>query len=511
MTTAAPPRLQPYVMAAASPMVLASMVKIRTKRGIRPLRLWPHQRRLLEACLTPGIREITVLKSRQTGVTQDCALYCLHRSFKIAGSHCLIVSKGEREAKEAAGRVEQMYGSLPQVVRDAFPVIHKNIEVFQTGHPALAGMEGLSCDIRNLPSGAGRSYAADVLIADEFDHWEDPVSRMADLEPAVADDGGLTIVPSTANGYGGAMHSRWLKAKANPHAVAIFVSALDRPGRTLEWVMAERERLEHLGPQEYPLTPEEAFVSTGSGAFDPDRLTWQGENFVIPGTRYEFTDRQAIRKESGSWVVWEAAARGRRYLVTGDPSGGGPASDPSAAAVYDIASGAQVAAFHGRVLPHQFSRELAYAGVLFNGALLAPELNNHGQAVIAHLLHMGYARIYEHERFDAPVGAPGRGKRLGWLTSNKSKNTAVNAMRTALRERTIAIRDAEALEEMMRFAEVAPGIFEARSGHDDRVIAHIIAAAIMQHSTVAGGAGYDQPVAAPSAPYWRTSDVRAGY
>lgn len=487
------------------------MVKIRTKQGIRPLRLWPHQRKILEAAITPGIREIVILKSRQTGVTQICALFSLWRSFRIAGSHAMIVSKGEREAKEAAGRVEQMYGSLPPGVRQAFPVYHKNQEVFQLTHPQLADMEGVTCDIRNLPSGAGRSYAADVLIADEFDHWEDSLARMADLEPAVADDGGLTIVPSTANGYGGPLHVRWLKAKASPSSVAIFISAVDRPGRTIDWVMAERERLEHLGPQEYPLTPEEAFVSTGSGAFEPANVNWQVENIVAPGARYRFTATEARRDDQGVWTVWSPAQRGRTYLIAADPAGGGPASDPCAAAVYDIASGAQVAACHGRLLPHQFARELAAAGILYNTALLAPELNNHGQAVIAHLLNDGYTRIYQHEEFAAPTGRHKPQQRLGWLTTQKSKNTAVNAMRTQLRERTIAIRDADALEEMMRFAEVAPGIFEARSGHDDRVIANIIAAALLSHSTVAALPSYDPAVQAPSTPYWQAGDSRTGY
>lgn len=170
----------------------------------------------------------------------------------------------------------------------------------------------------------------------------------------------------------------------------------------------------------------------------------------------------------------------RRYVVAADCAGGGPHSDPSAAAIYDIDSGAQVAAYHGRPLTHEFARELSAAGILYGSALLVPESNNHGQAVLAHLLNLGYPNIWQEERFIAP-NQPKK-KSYGFATTQNSKQFAVDTLRANLRTRTQFIRDADAIEEFMRFAEIAPGRYAARTGHDDRVITHAIAAAVLANS-----------------------------
>lgn len=482
-------QISPEALARAHPAVLASMCKVRTPGKISPLRLWPAQRRLCDLIESPDYDTILVLKSRQTGITQGLGLHCLSRAFRVPASHSLIVSKGDREAVEASARVRQMYASLPAQVKQRHAIYHKNLEEFRLTHPDLpepvgALEDAITCDIRNLPAGAGRSYSSDFLVCDEFDHWDDAEGRLADIAPTLA-MGSKLVIASTANGYGNALHTRWLRARNDPRTATLFVGALDRPGRTPEWVERQREQLGHLGPQEFPLTPEEAFIATGHGVFDPEHIGWQTEYIARPpGGTYVIRAAGPLpvarRHPSGPWGVWEPPAAGRRYVLAADCAGGGPHSDPSAAAIYDIDSGTQVAAYHGRPLPHEFAREIASAGMLYGSALLVPESNNHGQAVIAHLLNLGYPNLWQEERFVAP-GQPAK-KSYGFATTQNSKQFAVDSLRDALRGHTQFIRDADAIEEMMRFAEVAPGRYAARTGHDDRCIAHCIAAAVLSHS-----------------------------
>lgn len=502
----------PEVLARVSPEILASMVKVRIPGGVTPLRLWPKQREILKALQDPGVDELVILKARQIGVTQIVALYALSHAIRIAASHSLIVSKGDREAQEASARVRQMYASLPTQVKRQHSIYHKNLEEFRLTHPELSEPVGnmedvVTSDIRNLPAGAGRSYSSDLLIADEFDWWDSAAERMADIEPTLTRSGKL-VIASTANGFGGPLHTRWIRAKTNPRARTIFVGALDRPGRTAEWVKERRDRLGSLGPQEYPVDADEAFLASGSSAFDAGALNWQIEHITSPsGGIYTFSKQGATRAALG-WQVWEEPKRNRRYLVGADPAGGGPHSDPSAAAVYDIDSWEQVAAFHGRPLPHEFARELAYAGTIYNNALLAPESNFHGQGVLAHLVNLGYGHIYEPEKPTSYVEQKQRGRTLGWLTNQKTKAFMVDTMRTALRERTIAVRDAEAIEELMRYQEVAPGRYDGKGGHDDRVICHCICAAILSYSR---RTAYQTQQARELAPTWEVADSRAGY
>lgn len=501
--------IDPELLARSGANVLASMCKVRQPGGLVPMRLWPKQREIVSAIQDPQVSEITIVKARQTGVTQIMSLASLDRAIRIAASHSLIVSKGDREAQEAGGRVRQMYASLPEAIKKNHQIHHRNLEVFSLTHPDLPAPrpneDAVTCDIRNLPSGGGRSYSSDFLVCDEFDHWEDAQKRMADLEPTLAQHGKL-VIASTANGWGGPLHQRWIRAQENPRARAIFVSALDRPGRTREWIEERRLSLGHLGPQEFPLDAEEAFISSGQSPFSKEHLDWQIHNVVTaPGGMYEFKDAVAARTPQGQWSVWEVPERGRRYLAAADPAGGGPHSDPSAACIFDTDSGIMVATFHGRPLPHEFALELANAARLYNGALLVPEANNHGQAVIAHLTNLGYHNIYRQQRYTTTKNE--ERTTLGWLTNHQTKQFAVDAARTQLRERTIGIRDAHTIEELMNFAETQPGRYEARSGHDDRVMAFCIAAAVLSHSP---RVRYQESTKS-AAPTRELMDPRAGY
>jgi phage terminase large subunit GpA len=506
--------INPEMLAQAGDNVLASMCKLpRTGKGLIPMKLWPKQREILNAINDNQITEVVIVKARQVGASQVTALAALGRAIRIPASQTLVVSKGDREAQEVSNRIRNMYSSLPDLIKKNHPIYHANLEEFRLTHPNLPEPTqkhetAITCNIRNLPAGAGRSYSSDFLFADEVDWWAEPEERMADLEPTLQPNSTL-VIASTANGYGGFLHRRWLQARGQATSRAIFVGALDRPGRTAEWVEHRRQSLGQLGPQEYPLTPDEAFIATGHNVFDPEAVNWQAQYIVgPPGGRYEFDKQRATRTSQGGWEVWEQPQRDRRYIIAADPAGGGPHSDPSAAGIFDIDSGLQQASYHGRPLPHQLAKELANAGRIYNNAQIVPEANATGGTVIAELLHLGYGHIYEQERYDTLSHKNERRKTLGWTTTSHSKQFAVDALRTQLRERTIGIRDGNAIEEMMRYAETAPGRYEGRGGHDDRVSMLIIAAAILQHSP---RALYRLAIARDPRPTREIQDVVAGY
>ncbi len=482
-TTAAP--LSASALLTATPEAMAHAVN----PGWAFTPLWPSQRELLRAAREH--RRIAFLKARQLRFTWTLALLMLWWAIDRPYTSSAYVSIGQRESEDVTRRMMLLHSSLPREVREAYPLLAESLSRLEIGHP-----EGGPSEILSLPSTstAGRGKTLSLLVGDERPHWRYPEEQEASLLPAAA--GGTVIMGGTANGYE-TFWARWAGAPANGWH-PIFVGALADPSRTLEWVAREREAAGAYGPQEYPLSPEEAFVASGRCAFDAQSLQWLLEHSCEPPAwrgRLAVTHMDEGRDvvlceaaERGAWRVWDWPRAGRSYLIAADACGG-QGADYAAAAVYDTASWDQAAAFHGRVDPAELADELTKAGWLYQDAgrpaLLVPEANNHGQAVVALLAARGYPNLYERE------AEPERRRRtltasaarLGFETTAKTRPAALATLKACVRDGSLGIRDADAVLEMRRFVVTETGREEADEGaNDDRVLTHAIAAHVLARS-----------------------------
>ena len=512
-------------IAASHPFALARMTKIVMPKASAdddseilsgapvPFVLWEHQRQIIQAALQR--RRIIVLKARQLGVTWAMALFSLWYAIANPTSDTVIVSIGEREAKKVGQRIRWLYDHLPDAVKQAYPIGAKDTLLeFSIGH--FTG----DATITSLPSSstAGRGETVNLLILDEAAHWDQADDRLASLLPTVEDVGQL-IMASTANGVGGAFHRTWIKARKSG-ILDIFVKADARPDRDEEWVRQARERVPTgLGVQEYPMTAEEAFLSSGRCAFLThalqDYLSYRVKPPKLTG-HLDIEDRRVIwtnDDKNGTWDVWRWREPGRGYLIAADVCGGGGGSDFSTAGIFDIQSWDQVAAFHGRPEPSVFATLLIRAGWMWRSehapALLAPEANDHGRAVLAVLRERGYSNLWQMARFDQRRNA--EVAQFGWLTTSASRPIMLAALKEAVREGSIGIADAEAVSEMLTF-EVNPknGKEEAREGHhDDRVMMLAIAAAVLIRQ--ASGTRVRSVSPSDLQPYRRPRNTRTAY
>lgn len=482
----------------ASAATLARRCVIDGPDGPEPWSLWPLQRDVLAAL--GGSSRVIILKARQLGVTWVLALWSLWWALVHPGQTVLVLSIGEREAKVVTRRVRRLYESLPEWVRAVRPLAVDTSERIELAHP-----DGPSA-IVSLPSSGGRSETAHVLILDEGAHWEHTDERLGAVLPTAADAGRVVLV-STANGVGGEFWRLWSEAPGNGWR-PVFVAADARPGRDGGWIARERANLGDLGPQEYPLSADEAFLATGRCAFDRADLAWYAEHSCAPAAwrgslRRDDGIVHAIEESGGSWWVWSWPEPGRDYAIVADTSGGHGA-DYSAAVIVDLGSWDQVAAFHAMVEPSRLASELVKAGWMWRGpsgpALLVPEANNHGEAVIALLREWRYPRLYASEALDRD--GSGSSRRYGWRTTDASRKIAVSSLQRALRDRTLGIRDPAAVAEMHRFIWVTTneatgsGRYQADDGaNDDRVMAWAITAAVLAHSEHVAPAMPAEPVA----------------
>lgn len=479
----------------AHPLGLAPYTKITGPSGIVPFVPWPAQREVLVSTVGPQRgpgRKLAIVKARQLGITWIASLRLLWQAMSFEGSTALAVSIGQREADDVMGKVVFLFESLPGYIREAFEVVSQNKSTLVLQRRGYA-----SSRIISLPSKAGRGITADFVLADEAAHWDESTERLAALLPASADVGRV-LMASTANGRMGMFYATVAGAPDNGWRV-LFFAADERPDRDAEWIEVERRAVGEKGAQEFPMSLNEAFLASGSGAFDASDLDWMRSHSARPAPwRGELDSvNGSIRPTmagEGRWKVWQPPVPGRSYLISADSCGGTASGDFAAAAVYDTQSWDQVGAYHHRTPPRDFARQIARAGWLWNRALLVPESNNHGHAVLALLSEWRYPNVYREESWATVRPVPGLN--YGWTTTLKSRSHAIAILQAGVADGSLGIRDLEALGEMEQFVETESGRYEAGPGaHDDRVMTHGIAAAVLEHSNrVRGVVETDRPV-----------------
>ena len=232
--------------------------------------------------------------------------------------------------------------------------------------------------------------------------------------------------------------------------------------------------------QEFPHTPESAFLSSGRIAFDPaERVEARRRACKPPMAHYrcQLTSGQWIATKpdmgntDGLLQVWEEPIPGRPYIVSGDVAEGDVYGDFDSSSVIDQITGVQVAHWHGKMPPDQFGMLLDAIGKRYNYAWMAPERNNHGYTTITKLVDLSYPNIIP--QFKPEPGEKPK-QHYGWWTGTSrsaGKTQMIDELAAFFRENPTAINCAETLSEMLTFKVNDDGTMGAEEGHyDDRVM-----------------------------------------
>jgi len=239
--------------------------------------------------------------------------------------------------------------------------------------------------------------------------------------------------------------------------------------------------------QEYPLTADEAFQTTGKRIFSDD-IT-ETHDMVKPGKLGEplhvgnvvMADNRAlfIPMSNGYFKLYKPPLKGHRYVIGSDSSDGLPGGDPACAQVLDRSTWEQVGVLHGAVPPDIFGDNLFALGSFYNWALIIPEVNNQGLVTVLRLRDSGYPRITTYERtlvLDAGSGKVETTDELGWRTTDKNKPLIINDLQQALREMLVILHDQMTMKEIKHYSVLKDGKFGGAGGHhDDRVMALMLA------------------------------------
>ena len=421
-----------------------------------------------------GERNI-VLKARQMGLTTWAAARFFIRTITQPGSLTLEVAHTRESAEEIFRIVHRFLDWLPDEARKG-PLRTSRANARQIVFPEIDSQyRVVSAGERN----AGRGLTVQNLHCSELARWPgDPAETLAGLRASMT-PGAELILESTPEGAGGCFYEEWQKAGETGMVRHFFPwwmerryrgkaaaqntlsdeekELMGRAGLDLEQIGYRRQlrsNFRGLARQEYAEDEESCFLSSGDSVFEMDRIEERIKGLPEP----------AERRRNGEHEVWLPPARGRKYLVALDPSGGGSEGDYSAAEVLDLETGLQCAEFGGHVGGLELAQLVTALAAEYNGATLVVERNNHGSGVLALAETVcGYANIYRQN------GQP------GWLTTSVSRPAVLGRLGAALVEEPRRFMSLRLLAECRTFVRLPNGSTGAKAGtHDDRVMAMAI-------------------------------------
>jgi len=404
-------------------------------------------------------------------------------------------------------------------------------ERFVQGSPlrAIAGFKGhtirfrqsvLECATAGSPE-AARSADITCFHGSEVAFWKDPNAMLAIRQCLPQDEEAFSIEidESTANGMvdeGALFYNEWQAATTGDngfttvflpwHTFPNYTSRLQIPLDDLDPEEAILVKDLHLTPgqlrwrrttladrcqgdvekfnQEYPATPEMAFIISGLPFFSTRELLWL-EPHIRPGRRgklLEIGGRVRFQDEAkGRLQVFVAPQPGHEYAIGADSAMGHDdrSHSRSAAEVIDMATFEQVAEYEAAAPPHVFAKDLSFLGRAYNEALLMPEVQSSGggggREVVVYLRdEWNYPNIGVWRGANDRIRSPNP-ILYGWETSSRTKPMMLARLQQVVLDRSLLVHSRALLTQLRTYGEKDSGAFEALSGHDDLLMAMGIA------------------------------------
>jgi hypothetical protein len=234
---------------------------------------------------------------------------------------------------------------------------------------------------------------------------------------------------NTPFGVAGFYYQTWSEALLNANGFTPLKISWDlHPDRDINWYTSMRQA---LGAKRTAQEIDCDFLASGDTVFDLAD---------IKDIEEELQFSPPIEKRlNGNLLIFKRPVPGERYFIGGDVSTG-RAADYSSFSVMN-ALGEEFAAFKGRIPLNRYSSLLASTGMEYNRALLAPEANDIGEAVISYLQLNGYNNLYYTTKLIKEKGSnkPKVLKVPGWFTTSKTRPIIINKLEEDIREGTVNI------------------------------------------------------------------------
>ena len=485
-----------------------NFMKIKNKSGkVVPFKFNKLQKDFLENKKKFNI----ILKSRQLGFSVMVCAYAIWIAITKKNSVCMLLSMSDESTRAIYNKLKQIYMSIPEAIRPS--LIRNNRSELQLANGSIISATTMG------RTDKGRGNTADLIHISEFAFVKSEIAskQLLSLEQSLNATGTL-IVETTANGLN-FFHNMYIKSKRQENAYkSFFYNYID--GREMfkeqyeeYWKIWKAQhnnkefskedltdeeieimnnydnvdlkmlcwrRLKINGSsieefnQEYPITDNSAFISTGANVFDNKRVSTVLQSILLDKNKYipksDLTDlpMELMKFYGKSLFMYKNPVMGMKYYI-GVDSSEGLGRDYSTCIVLD-SSGEEVCMFkNNKIKPYEFAEVVNSLGHYYNKAHLVVEKASGGHAVIERLRYtfkyMNMAKYKSYDQFNKIQW------NIGFDTNNKTKSLAINDLREMFDKGQILLHSADILEEMKVFEVNDNGSMGAMNGyHDDLVM-----------------------------------------
>lgn len=513
---------------------------------------WPQQQ-MAQSILLQENQGLPVrqfyLKSRQVGTTTMVAARNFTRCWARDNTEAVFVAHYEDRAAEILERVKFFYASMHPKLRLALSRDSKFGIQFADTRSKMTIISS-----KNIDQAKGGTKQHGHLT--EFVYYKRPMHILEEVSQPITRAGGTSIIIETTGfGYDSEAHRFWRSCRAGKEIFqALFLPWQDDPttiwgenlsqkeldyylGMAFEYEPRLLDRMkQHKLPaqkvlysfwqlrdqlygnwekylQEYPCDEDEAWRTSDGSWFGTEVVAvlmrmvkeyeqanfYTFEDFPLSQMFEKFEDLNEVPAvEELEWrrkpflKVWRKPRANRFYIVVSDSAGGEQDGNFSSTFVIDGHTLEMMCEFNGRIRPDEHAYLAASLGNIYNGALAAPEVNNHGLAMLQQMKTI-YHNFYRWQTMDDHK--PKKTNKIGWYTNGWSRPLMLGVFKQIVQdiaqgrlENSGIIRSKGLVKEMVTFVEKDTGKPEAMDDtcSDDRILAISIAYEVALQETSGG-------------------------
>lgn len=462
------------------------------------------------------IREIAflILKGRQQGFTTVITYYQLA---------CILINRNFQgfTVADESSNTEAIFQNKAKFPYEQLPELMKPSEKFNNKRQLLFDKLNSSWSVDTATENMGRSRTINFFHGSECAFWRNGISiTQAGLGEAFTKNC-IKIYESTANGFND-FEKMWSSGRyincfyewwKTPEYYTKFENTeikkefIENIGKIDTWIykrlkwLKESKNLTYeqlywyynkyenyidkeLIKQEYPCTPEEAFLSTGACYFNKEKIIQRLTELKKPikigyfnytektkkdynGKEYiAITDIKWIDDENGYIQIYEDKQDRLPYVLGGDTAGEG--SDFFTGHVINNITGKQVAKLKKQFNEVEYIKQMYCLGMYYNKALIGIE-TNFSTYPTNKLEEIRYPNLYIREKEDDYTNR--KEKKYGFKTTQITRPLILANLQQIVLEEIEKIVDEETLREMLKFIKNDNGRPEAEQGeHDDLVL-----------------------------------------
>jgi hypothetical protein len=442
-------------------------VYIQAEDGRMLFSTFDFQSKLVNLFKTDKYKRISILKSRQIGITTLCAAYALWYILFHADKSIMCLAPTQEKAKIILNKVKFGYENLPSWIRKRHPFSKKNELSFTLKN-------GSSIAAASGDSDSARGFTAHILFLDEAAFIDNAEDLWGSAQATLDTTDGMAVILSTPNGVGGWFWKKHTEAKEKTPQdeyerkkmfIPVELPWTVHPKRDQRWRDYQTSELgERLAKQECDCN----FAASGDTVISPDIIEW-----------YDKTHKCSPIEMRGPLAdiwIFKYPVPGSAYALICDVARG-DGSDYSTVDIYDIYSCEQVAEYKGQPDTDDFPKIILQLGYEYNEGLVVIERESIGWAVVKDAVSSKYQNLYYSPKEGMVMDAETYLQRNydndiskmvpGFSTNVKYRPLVINSFVNMVEKKVLIVHSERSINEWRSFIWGKDGKARAQKGSND--------------------------------------------